>query len=86
MAQVIGNTTDAGAYQQKYENAKKAIYANYWDESKKQFIDPLNEAPPSTLNALALELRVLNETSQTPQIASTAKAIAGIAVHILYRL
>ncbi len=75
MAELVGNTVDRNAYQAKYEAAKKAIYANYWNAAQKQFVDPLNEAPPTTLNALALELEVL-AVNDSADIASTAKAIA----------
>ena len=73
MAAELGNAEDASSYKAKGEDAKTAIFKNYWDDAKKRFVDPLNEAPPSTLNALALDLKILNDSAD---IEATAEFIA----------
>ena len=68
-ATIMGQTSEATEYYNKYEASKQAIYDNFWDSTKGAFIDTESGSaiPFSTAQSLALSVGVLNDTKEYDQ-------------------
>lgn len=66
LASVVGNDSDATKWDTVFQNARQAIYDNFWDKTSNAFVDktPGSGVPFDTAQALPLNIDTLNDTTE----------------------